>query len=57
MSFPESHLDLLELMYVCLSLGFVGQYRLEKNGLEAHRRLRKQVMATLRIMAEVYSKA
>ncbi|AYO23016.1 type VI secretion system protein TssL, long form [Vibrio owensii] len=48
MSFPESHLDLLELMYVCLSLGFVGQYRLEKNGLEAHRRLRKQVMATLK---------
>ncbi|MGR5235978.1 type VI secretion system protein TssL, long form [Vibrio alfacsensis] len=48
MAQPESQLDLLELMYVCLSLGFVGQYRLEKNGLEAHRRLRKQVMNTLR---------
>ncbi|WP_045500257.1 type VI secretion system protein TssL, long form [Vibrio hyugaensis] len=48
MSQPESHLDLLELMYVCLSLGFVGQYRLEKNGLEAHRRLRKQVMGILK---------
>ncbi|TOF33847.1 flagellar motor protein [Vibrio parahaemolyticus] len=45
---PESHLDLLELMYVCLSLGFIGQYRLEKNGLEAHRRLRKQVVSVLK---------
>ncbi|YCO02238.1 type VI secretion system protein TssL, long form [Vibrio sp. VNB-15] len=48
MSQTESQLDLLELMYVCLSLGFVGQYRLEKNGLEAHRRLRKQVMSILK---------
>ncbi|WP_061036037.1 MULTISPECIES: type VI secretion system protein TssL, long form [Vibrio] len=45
---PESQLDLLELMYVCLSLGFVGQYRLEKNGLEDHRRLRKQIMSILK---------
>lgn len=35
-------------MYVCLSLGFIGQYRLEKNGLEAHRRLRKQVVSVLK---------
>ncbi|WP_045406809.1 type VI secretion system protein TssL, long form [Vibrio jasicida] len=48
LSQPESQLDLLELMYVCLSLGFVGQYRLEKNGLENHRRLRKQIMSILK---------
>ncbi|BFN34082.1 type VI secretion system protein TssL, long form [Vibrio harveyi] len=48
MSFPETQLDLLELMYVCMSLGFVGQYRLEKNGLETHRRLRKQVVSVLK---------
>ncbi|WP_104028254.1 type VI secretion system protein TssL, long form [Vibrio jasicida] len=48
LSQPESQLDLLELMYVCLSLGFGGQYRLEKNGLEDHRRLRKQIMSILK---------
>lgn len=48
LSQPESQLDLLELMYVCLSLGFVGQYRLEKNGLDNHRRLRKQIMSILK---------
>jgi type VI secretion system protein ImpK len=48
LSQPESQLDLLELMYVCLSLGFVGLYRLEKNGLENHRRLRKQIMSILK---------
>lgn len=48
LSQPESQLDLLELMYACLSLGFVGQYRLEKNGLENHRRLRKQIMSILK---------
>lgn len=45
---PNKHLDLLELMYVCLSLGFLGQYRLEKNGHEAHRKLRKQIVAVLK---------
>ncbi len=45
---PNKHLDLLELMYVCLSLGFLGQYRLEKNGHEAHRKLRKQIVSVLK---------
>ncbi|EPN8542953.1 MULTISPECIES: type VI secretion system protein TssL, long form [Vibrio] len=48
MAKPDANLDLLELMYVCLSLGFLGQYRLEKNGLESHRKLRRQVIATLK---------
>ncbi|MCR9626634.1 type VI secretion system protein TssL, long form [Vibrio antiquarius] len=45
---PGTNLDLLELMYVCLSLGFLGQYRLEKNGLESHRKLRRQIIAILK---------
>ncbi|WP_440887511.1 type VI secretion system protein TssL, long form [Vibrio sp. WZ-1] len=48
MSSAESNLDLLELMFVCMSLGFVGQYRLEQNGLESHRRLRKRVTTILK---------
>ncbi|CAH1558298.1 type VI secretion system protein TssL, long form [Vibrio rotiferianus] len=48
MDTAESNLDLLELMFVCMSLGFVGQYRLEQNGLESHRRLRKQVTSILK---------
>ncbi|WP_440872595.1 type VI secretion system protein TssL, long form [Vibrio diabolicus] len=48
MAQPDTNLDLLELMYVCLSLGFLGQYRLEKNGLESHRKLRRQIIAILK---------
>ncbi|MFB1074219.1 type VI secretion system protein TssL, long form [Vibrio diabolicus] len=48
MAQSDTNLDLLELMYVCLSLGFLGQYRLEKNGLESHRKLRRQVIAILK---------
>ncbi|MFH4528013.1 type VI secretion system protein TssL, long form [Vibrio diabolicus] len=48
MAQPDTNLDLLELMYVCLSLGFLGQYRLEKNGLEFHRKLRRQIIAILK---------
>ncbi|AMY04084.1 type VI secretion system protein TssL, long form [Mesorhizobium ciceri] len=45
---PETHYDLLELMHVCLSLGFEGQYRgvrREDNNLE---RVRRDVYETLR---------
>ncbi len=37
---PEKHLDLLELMYVCLSLGFEGSYRIERGGREQLGRIR-----------------
>lgn len=56
LSNPCNHLDLLELMYVCLSLGFLGRYRLEKNGLEAHRKLRKTVLAVLKSHGRVLQK-
>ncbi|RUX25452.1 type VI secretion system protein TssL [Mesorhizobium sp. M7A.F.Ca.US.011.01.1.1] len=45
---PEAHYDLLELMYVCLSLGYEGQYRdltREDTNLE---RVRRDVYETLR---------
>jgi type VI secretion system protein ImpK len=29
---PKAHIDLLELIYVCLSLGFEGRYRIAENG-------------------------
>lgn len=29
---PKAHIDLLELIYVCLSLGFEGRYRVTENG-------------------------
>jgi len=29
---PSRHLDLIELLYVCLALGFEGKYRLEPDG-------------------------
>ncbi len=50
---PNDHLDLLELMYVCLSLGFLGKYRLERNGLEAHRKLRKTIIVVLKTHGRV----
>ncbi|WP_214472645.1 type VI secretion system protein TssL, long form [Mesorhizobium sp. dw_380] len=45
---PEAHYDLLELMHICLSLGFEGQYRgltREDTNLE---RVRRDVYETLR---------
>ncbi|BAV51219.1 type IV / vi secretion system protein, dotu family [Mesorhizobium sp. 113-1-2] len=45
---PEAHYDLLELMHVCLSLGYEGQYRgltREDSNLE---RVRRDVYETLR---------
>ena len=42
---PTEHLDLLELAYMCLSLGFEGKYRLSPNG--------NRVLEELRV--EVYS--
>ncbi len=50
---PHLHLDLLELMYVCLSLGFLGQYRLKKNGLEDHRALKKKIISVLKAHGRV----
>lgn len=45
---PEAHYDLLELMYVCLSLGYEGQYRGLKREDTSLERVRRDVYETLR---------
>jgi type VI secretion system protein ImpK len=40
---PTEHLDLLELAYMCLSLGFEGKYRLAPNGLRVLEELRMEI--------------
>jgi len=45
---PEAHFDLLELMHVCLSLGFEGQYRGLASGRDPLERVRRDVYDTLR---------
>jgi type VI secretion system protein ImpK len=40
---PAENLDLLELAYMCLSLGFEGKYRLDPKGLRALEELRLEI--------------
>jgi type VI secretion system protein ImpK len=42
-SHPSDHLDLLELAYLCLSLGFEGKYQLAERGLRDLDQLRQQL--------------
>ncbi|CAL1239740.1 type IVB secretion system protein IcmH/DotU [Candidatus Methylocalor cossyra] len=44
---PVPHLDLIELFYVCLGLGFEGRYRVVPSGLTQLERVREEVYATL----------
>lgn len=44
---PQQYLDLLELMYVCLSLGFSGRYRVDPNGLTKLESIRESMMTTI----------
>lgn len=45
---PGNFLDVLELMYVCLSLGYMGRYRLSPRGPAEIDRLREEVYAVIR---------
>lgn len=45
---PAANLDLLELLYVCLALGFEGRYRVLDNGPEQLARLRERLAQLLR---------
>lgn len=45
---PGSNLWLLELMYLCLSLGFQGRLRVERRGADELARLRSGLYATIR---------
>jgi len=45
---PSVNLDLLELLYVCLALGFQGQYRVSSNGLNELEEIRESVYYAIR---------
>ncbi len=45
---PANNIDLLELMYVCLALGFQGRYRVETDGANALEAVRENLYRTIR---------
>ncbi|MDH3465217.1 MAG: type IVB secretion system protein IcmH/DotU [Gammaproteobacteria bacterium] len=45
---PNANMDLLELMYICISLGFKGQYRVVQRGDEQLGEVQRQVFERLR---------
>ncbi|OED39508.1 hypothetical protein AB833_15175 [Chromatiales bacterium (ex Bugula neritina AB1)] len=45
---PEKNLNLLELMYVCLSLGYEGTYKITKNGQATLQKIRNWLFEILR---------
>jgi len=48
MSEPDEHLDLLEVIYRILSLGFMGKYRREPDGQRKHDAVRQRVYSEIR---------
>jgi type VI secretion system protein ImpK len=47
-NYPSENVDLLELFYVCLSLGFQGRYRPEDGGIDRLTRIRQELLALIR---------
>lgn len=45
---PGQNLDLLEFVYMCLTLGFEGRLRVEQGGPDKHLALRKSLATTIR---------
>lgn len=45
---PKANRDILELIYVCLALGFEGRYRVQENGSSQLEALREQLAQILR---------
>ncbi|WP_347330423.1 type IVB secretion system protein IcmH/DotU [Marinimicrobium locisalis] len=45
---PSQNLDMLELMYLCLSLGFEGRYRLANRGRDVLEQIKDDVYRTIR---------
>ncbi|MCF8002686.1 MAG: type IVB secretion system protein IcmH/DotU [Chromatiaceae bacterium] len=48
LAFPSGNLQLLELMYLCLAMGFEGRYRVRDGGREQLERVREQLYQTIR---------
>jgi len=45
---PARNIDLLEMMYLCLALGFQGRYRVARNGLNELEEIRESLFYTIR---------
>lgn len=45
---PSDNLDLIELFYICISLGFEGRYRFNPRGKEALEQLRDELFSIIR---------
>lgn len=54
---PAQHVDLLEMMYYCICLGFEGRYRVVNNGRSQLEDLRKRLAGLIRSTREEYPKA
>ncbi len=48
MAFPSGNLHSLELIYLCLAMGFEGRYRVRDGGREQLERVREQLYQTIR---------
>lgn len=48
LAYPSGNLHLLELMYLCLALGFEGRYRVRDGGRDQLERIREQLYQTIR---------
>ena len=45
---PGTHIDMLEFLYMCLSLGFEGRLRVEQGGADKHLRIREGLARIIR---------
>jgi type VI secretion system protein ImpK len=48
LSYPSGNLHLLELMYLCIAMGFEGRYRIREGGREQLERVRERLYQTIR---------
>ena len=53
---PAENIDILELIYVCLSLGFEGKYRLMNRGRDALEQIREDLFVTIRTVRGEYDR-
>ncbi len=57
MANPEDNVDALELMAICLAIGFVGKYRVAEGGLGQHTRLRHDLYRAIRRVRGPYDRS
>lgn len=54
---PAENLDILELFYICLSLGFEGKYRVASRGRDQLEQIREELFSTIRRYRGEYERA